>query len=98
MGPVPCGLTFMSRMRTVRLDEPAMETRDVKNYYDAEAIDDLIGPDAEGRMLEETDGLGYVRQGDDGDWYHRDFKTKEIEKMDSKKIDSILAVENEVAG
>jgi hypothetical protein len=59
IGKVPCGLTWKQRMGTVDLDWASLETRDKKNYFDQEALDDSFGPDAQEVMMDETDGMGY---------------------------------------
>lgn len=95
MGLVPCGMTFMQRMRTVQVDYAAMETRDLKNYYDAAAVETSF-PGATEKMYDDTDGIGYVNQADDGDWYYRNRKTREVEKADEKVLDTLLGANDEV--
>lgn len=95
MGRVPCGLSFMQRMRSVKVDWAAMETRDMKNYYDSAAVEAQF-PGAKEKMLDDSDGIGYTKQASDGDWYHRNFKTREIEKLDEKKMDVLLGANDEL--
>ena len=95
LGVVPCGLTFGERMRTVQVDRAAMDTADLKNYYDSAAVEASF-PNAKERLYEDTDGIGYLNQAADGDWYYRNRKTKEIEKADEKVLDTILGANDEV--
>lgn len=60
IGKVPCGLSYRDRLRSTRLDSSATPSRDRRNYYDSEAISGIFGADAHERMLEETEGVGYV--------------------------------------
>lgn len=59
LGPA-CGMTFAQRMKTVRLDTMSFDTSDKTNYFDTDAVRDLVGPDAEERMMDETDGRGFI--------------------------------------
>ena len=95
LGRVPCGMTWGERMRTVRLDKASMDTAELHNYYDTAGVEASF-PDAEARLMEDTDGIGYMNQADDGEWYYRNRKTKEIEKADEKVLDTILGANDEV--
>ncbi len=72
-----CGLSFAERLRTVRIDDASLETRDLQNYYDAEAVAETFGEDAEDRMLEETKGRGYGVRLPDGSLGRHDPKSGE---------------------
>ena len=97
MAPVPCGMTWGERMRSVRLDEVALETRDVKNYYDRSAVEAVVGHDSVDRLYDETDGIGYTRQDKKGDWYYRNRKTREIEKLSERQMDVMTGANDEVS-
>lgn len=63
IGLNPCGLTFVERLRSQTLDPSWMPTKQLKNYYDQEAIDADFGADAEELMMDETEGVGaYTRE------------------------------------
>lgn len=94
MAPVPCGMNYRDRLRSQRLDYAAMETRDLKNYYDADALP-WDGDEAEAQMLEDTKGLGYAQTVGD-EVYHRNYKTGEIEAMNDKQLDLMLGSDTEV--
>ncbi len=96
MAPVPCGLSWRERLGSVRLDEGSMETAERKNYYDTAAVNALVGSDSVERLYEDTDGIGYTRQADNGDWYYRNRKTREIEKMGEQEMDTLLGAKSEV--
>ena len=96
MGQVPCGMTFAQRLRSTRLDQAAFDTYEPKNYYDAAAVEREFGHDAKDRLLDETEGIGYTRQDNNGEWWHKNFKTGDIEKMDEKKMDVLLGANDEV--
>ena len=77
-----CGLSFAGRMRTVQLDRTSMDTADLKNYYDREAISATFGDDAKDRYYEETDGRGAAFRGPDGEHYRRDRRTGDVVPAD----------------
>ena len=96
LGPVPCGMSFAQRMKSTNTDFGSFETvYNRRNYYDSAAVDATFSHDSKDRLYDETDGIGYVKQADDGEWYHRDRKTNEVVKMDEKTLDTILAAETE---
>lgn len=67
IGIVPCGRTFVQRLRSVRLDPSATPTRDRVAYYDDEDMKDLFGYDRKERRelyMDDTKGMGSL-VGDD---------------------------------
>lgn len=80
MGPA-CGTSFAGRLRSVQLDKASLETAELHNYYDAEAIRDTFGEDAPDRYWDETDGRGAARTAPDGTLWAQNRKTKEYEQV-----------------
>lgn len=56
----PCGMTYVQRLCSVRLDTSVTATRTKKNYYDQGPIDEIFGESADERMMDETEGFGVV--------------------------------------
>lgn len=71
------GLSFLQRLRSIRLDTSLVETRSRRNYYDRESLDGMFGMDEQERReqyMDETEGRGAVRSvaqtsTDTLDWY-----------------------------
>jgi hypothetical protein len=83
-----CGGCFRRRLRSVAVDTSTFDTAEHdKTYYDRDSIRSAFGEDARERMLEETDGLGYARSTSDGDVWHRNRNTHEVEKLTDRQID-----------
>jgi hypothetical protein len=89
MGVVPCGMTFAERMRSVRIDPAAMETRTRVRYYDADPIREVFGDDAKERMEHDTNGLGFAKVGPDGELYHKDRKTGDVVHVSDEDVDRV---------
>lgn len=67
IGEVPCGMTWLERMRSTRTDEAVLESRTRKDYFDDEPLKDVFGSDRKERteeMMEETKGVGAVHSSD----------------------------------
>lgn len=57
----PCGMKYVDRLRSVRLDSSVTETRTKHNYFDDDALTGTFGKTAAERheeMMEETQGVG----------------------------------------
>jgi hypothetical protein len=85
IAPNPCGLTWLQRMRTSRLDTRWMPNPPKRRlYYDDEAMKETFGQDRKERReqyLEETKGGGAIRRG---------------ERIDKKRVDTILGPDPKV--
>lgn len=82
------GLSFVQRLRSVRLDLSLTQTRTRRNYYDRESLDDMFGEDEatrKERYWDETKGMGAVKRGD-------------IAKLDDKALDFYLGADMEEDG
>jgi hypothetical protein len=88
-------MTFAQRMRTTKVDWAALETKDLHNYYDTAAVEAQFGHDATDRLYDESDGIGYTRQAADGDWYYRNRKTREVEKLNERQMEVLAGSQNE---
>ncbi len=73
-----------------------MDTAERHNYYDTAAVEAMVGTDSVERLYDDTNGIGYTRQDNNGEWWHRNRTTREIEKMDEKKMDTLLGAGSEV--
>lgn len=62
-----CGLSFRDKLRGIQISYSGFESRELKNYYDSEAIRSQFGEDSEERYLEETKGkdLRYLMSGEE---------------------------------
>lgn len=64
IGQVPCGMTYMQRLGSVRLDGSVTATRDKKKYWDESSLKDFWGGQTESerkeQLMEETKGIGVV--------------------------------------
>lgn len=89
LGPVPCGLSFRDRMRTVRLDPAALETRTPRNYYDAEAVEQVFTEEGRDRMMRETQGYGYTRTDEHGQDFYRNRKSGDWERVPADVMDRV---------
>lgn len=87
MAPVPCGLSFRDRIRSISIDPGSLETKDKRNYYDREAVKEVFGEDSRERMLEETRGLGPIKRAADGsEWVNDDPKTGELRPLERSDL------------
>jgi len=85
--PVPCGMTFLERMKTVQVNERNFDTAEKANYFDSVALDEAFGPDRKERMLHETRGLGPVQTADDGTpWVFDDPSTGEMRPLEPSDV------------
>ena len=90
----PCGLTFRQRLLSTRVDPTALETRTLRNYYDPESLP-WDGDEAYATMMDNTDGIGYAKTGTDGEVYHRNRNTGEVEALDNRSLDVLLGSRTE---
>lgn len=64
IGQIPCGMTWLERMKTTRLDHSWMPNPpNRRNYYDDEPLKEVFGADSKERheqMMDETAGFGPV--------------------------------------
>lgn len=84
-----CPSCFRSRLRSIRLDTSATETRTRRNYFDAEPIHETFGVDATERLMEATQGYGVAKPGPDGRFYHKDRRTHEFVPMTDDEVSRI---------
>lgn len=66
IGVVPCGMTWLQRMRSTQTDVAVNESRSRVQYWDDEGLKEVFGQTkAERReqMLDETEGRGPIYQG-----------------------------------
>lgn len=85
--PVPCGLSFIDRLRSVQVNERNFDTAERHNYYDRSALDEAFGPDRREKMLQETRGLGPVQTDDRGrPWVYHDPTTREMRPLENSDI------------
>lgn len=96
LGPVPCGMTFGQRMKTTKVDWAKLETKDLKNYYDKAAVQKAFGHDARDRYYDESDGIGAAQQDSKGEWWYKNRKTKEVEKLSEKQMEVLTGANDEV--
>ena len=89
-------MTFGERMKTTKVDWAKMETKDLHNYYDSAAVANTFGHDATDRLYDETDGIGWAQQDNKGQWYHKDRKTKEVEKLSERQMDVLTGANDEL--
>jgi hypothetical protein len=90
----PCGMTFRERLRTVSIDPRATPVKTEMRsqggrYYDSDAVSRVFGEDSREELLEHTDGLGAAQTGADGNIYHRDRHTGEVQRVSDKTLDDI---------
>lgn len=85
LAPNPCGLTWLQRLRTSRLDTrwmPNPPTR--RNYYDDQPLQETFGQDRKERReqyLEETKGKGAITR---------------RERVDRKRVNEVLGSDPKV--
>jgi hypothetical protein len=97
-GKVPCGLTFRQRLASVRVDTSTFEQPQVTgSYYDAEAVADQFGADAEDRMMDATDGMGAARRDKDGRSWHQDRHSHEWQPLTPEQVKATYLSGPEVA-
>lgn len=70
-----------------------METRTLRNYFDASALDETFGSDRVDRYWEETQGLGALHRGPDGEFYHKPHGTDEPRRATDDVIEAIVGGE-----
>lgn len=68
IGQVPCGMTWIQRMKSTRLDTGWMPNAPRKNYYDRQSVDEMFGGTTEAErkeeLMDDTEGLGVVSSRD----------------------------------
>ncbi len=99
--PVPCGLTFGERVRTLRTSSDWMPSRtdararEHRQFYDHDAVDEQFGKDAKTRreeLLADSRGYGNLRYDGKGGAYYRRPGTKEVRYTTEDKIRADFAV------
>lgn len=65
IGSVPCGMTWLQRIKSQRVDPGVEETKTKRKYWNPESVDTLfqdgLNPNERRElMMEETNGVGYV--------------------------------------
>lgn len=84
-----CGRCFLRRLRSLQFSSENFETKDKRNYYDSGAVTESFGDDSEAKMLDQTQGLGYIKTGPDGLSYRKDRKNKEWVRVTEKELDQV---------
>jgi hypothetical protein len=84
-GRVPCGLTFIQRMRSVRVDQSNLEAPRGA-YYDEDAVREQFGADARDKMLDATDGMGAARRDSEGRSWHMDRHSGEWQPLTPAQV------------
>ena len=67
IGQVPCGMTWLQRMRSTVLDTEATPSRSRRDYFDDEPLKGIFGADKRERkeeVMEETKGIGALSRRD----------------------------------
>jgi hypothetical protein len=72
-GEVPCGMTYLERLRSVRVDG-VMVTRTKREYYDSGPVDEVFGEDSRDRYWSETGGRGAIKRDDQGRLWQKPYK------------------------
>ena len=87
IAPVPCGLTWLQRLRSTRLDTqwmPNPPSSKRRSYYDDEVVKETFGgldrKERREQYLEETKGKGAITRG---------------ERVDKQRVDTILGREDD---
>lgn len=93
-----CDISFIEKLRTVSIDKAKMETTELHNYYDKDAITTQFGDDAKDRYMEETDGRGAAYRGRDGAFYHRDRHTGDPVRATPADVEHYLGADTEEHG
>lgn len=84
-----CGLSFAEKARSLVFARAETQRR---NYFDQQSIDEVFGPDAKERMLDESNGIGpvYSRKG----WYYRKVEGG-MEPITPQQLDWLLGGDRE---
>lgn len=69
-----CPKHYRERLASLRLDPSVTPTRTKQNYYDKASLDETFGDDRVDKYWDETNGHGALHRGDDGEFYHENFK------------------------
>jgi hypothetical protein len=80
---------FKAKLRSIQFSTKGFVTREAKNYYDAEALENTFGHDAKDKMMERTQGLGAGFTDRNGDHWHTDRHTGERVRTTAKQQDEI---------
>lgn len=85
-----CPVHFRARLRSIRVDSSTFEAPPSKaSYYDRESIEDMVGPDAEERLMDATDGLGAGHRAPDGRLMRKDRKTGEDVPISDRDLEKV---------
>lgn len=80
---------YRDKLLSIQLSPQATPSRELKNYYDKESVEEVFGTDATQRMLENTHGLGPAHLAADGEFYRRDRNTQEWTRVTDTEADQI---------
>jgi hypothetical protein len=86
--PVPCGLSFIERLRSTQVHGSVLASRTEHSRYDHEAIDMEFGKTAKERkaeFYEDTRGLGVMKDVPGGKRY-KDRKTGDIKTISDDQL------------
>lgn len=95
---VECGPHFRRRLASLSLSPELTATRTKAVYYDRESLADTVAPDAQERMYDSTDGLGFAKTLADGSVVHRNRKTGEVERLTDDQVDRTYLGADNVLG
>lgn len=83
-----CSLSFAEKVKGIQFSAGARTYP--RNYYDTQAVEAQFGTTAREQMLEETSGVGPLRQGDDGSLYRQDRQTGDFVRATEQEVDALL--------
>lgn len=87
---LPCGMRFIDRLRTVRLDTSVTPSRTLRNYYDKGPVAEVFGADSRERMYDATEGKGPAYQAPNGEFYSQDRHTGEATRLSDAELASYV--------
>ncbi len=80
---------FSEKLKTLQFSTKGFVTRDKRNYYDTDSVNETWGDDSKEKMLDQTQGLGYVKTDEQGRSWRKDRKNKEWVPVTEKEMDSV---------
>ena len=83
-----CNLTFAQKVKGIQFSAAAKTFP--RNYYDTQAVNSQFGADAQEKMLDDTDGIGALRRGSNGELYRRDRQTGDYVRATEQEVDRLL--------
>lgn len=92
LGVVPCGMTWIERMKTITVHPAATPTKTAgsKTYYDPDPIKAAFGDDTREKLLDDTDGTGALVRGPDRKLYRKDRHSGEVLSVSPKETEDFL--------